>query len=518
MSAENLTIYKYHNCFRLYPYYKSKWNKEKHILEGTCPKLDNLYHVFEEYKGHINKKDILHRYNKQNKTLTLPLGFSLEVIENKLYENNVIYKIIDKTDMVITPRVVNFNLSDEYNLRNKFQVESVDFLISEKLGHNKLLALSTGIGKTLCSIFGAYKLKQPMLIVSETLCDQWMEKIEAYTDCTKENHGVMIRKGVDNLHILLNKEKDKIKTAFFITTSSSLYSYLEKYGTLNPLLDHLGIGIVCFDEYHMNWAQNVNIESDVQVQNIWRLTATPSRTNRNEKNVFNRMTKDICVYGMQTISVNNYANLRLVNYDTKPSYDDITSCMTSKGLSAVLYWNYIFANPEKQMYLLGMTKMLIDSLLDDNYDFKILVYLAKLEHISIFKKQLEALYEKENKNISIGNYTTDSGKKKERLRQLRNKLIITTIQSGGVGLDLNNLKAVICLVPYSSNITASQMIGRLRYIENEEVYYYDFVDTGFKSMNRQRNQRMQILRIKSKQINQKSISFDDVNNYLNNIL
>ena len=62
------------------------------------------------------------------------------------------------------------------------------------------------------------------------------------------------------------------------------------------------------------------------------------------------------------------------------------------------------------------------------------------------------------------------------------------------------------------------MIGRLRYIENEEVYYYDFVDTGFKSMNRQRNQRMQILRIKSKQINQKSISFDDVNNYLNNIL
>ena len=48
MSAENLTIYKYRNCFRLYPYYKSKWNKEKHILEGTCPKLDNLYHIFED--------------------------------------------------------------------------------------------------------------------------------------------------------------------------------------------------------------------------------------------------------------------------------------------------------------------------------------------------------------------------------------------------------------------------------------------------------------------------------------
>ena len=114
--------------------------------------------------------------------------------------------------------------------------------------------------------------------------------------------------------------------------------------------------------------------------------------------------------------------------------------------------------------------------------------------------------------------TNQTDKLIQQIKDSTKPLIITTIQSGGVGLDLNNLKAVICLVPYSSNITASQMIGRLRYIENEEVYYYDFVDTGFKSMNRQRNQRMQILRIKSKQINQKSISFDDVNNYLNNIL
>lgn len=518
MDDKNVTIYKYHSCFKLFPYYKSHWNKETRTLEGTCPKLDNMYHVFEEFRGHVNKKDFLHRYNRKNKTLTLPVGFTLEAITEKLYENNVIYKIVDMTDKVITPRVVNYSLSEEYNLRNQFQVEAVDFLISDKLGYNKLLALSTGIGKTICSIFGAYKLKQPMFIVSETLCDQWLSKIEEYTDCTKENHGVIIRKGVDNLHMLLNKRRENIKYAFIISTSATLSSYIEKYGTLNPLFDHLGIGILCFDEYHMNWAQNVNIESDVQVQNIWRLTATPSRTTRNEKRVFDKMTKDICVYGTKTISVNNYANLRLVDYNTYPSEEEKAGCYTSKGLSAVLYWNYIFSNPNKQMYMLGLTKMLLDPLLDEDSDYKILVYLAKLEHITVFKQQLEALYEKENKSLNIGNYTTASGKKKERLGQLRNRLIFTTVQSGGVGLDLENLKAVLCLVPYSSNITASQMIGRLRFIEGVELYYYDFVDLGFKSMDRQRFMRMQTLKIKSKQINRKEVTYEEVNNYLNNIL
>ena len=170
------------------------------------------------------------------------------------------------------------------------------------------------------------------------------------------------------------------------------------------------------------------------------------------------------------------------------------------------------------MYMLGLTKMLLDPLLDEDSDYKILVYLAKLEHITVFKQQIEALYEKENKSLNIGNYTTASGKKKERLGQLRNRLIFTTVQSGGVGLDLENLKAVLCLVPYSSNITASQMIGRLRFIEGVELYYYDFVDLGFKSMDRQRFMRMQTLKIKSKQINRKEVTYEEVNNYLNNIL
>ena len=57
---KNIKIFVYHNCFKLYPYYKSTWNKEYKRMEGTCPKLDNQFLVFDQYQGFINKKDILH--------------------------------------------------------------------------------------------------------------------------------------------------------------------------------------------------------------------------------------------------------------------------------------------------------------------------------------------------------------------------------------------------------------------------------------------------------------------------
>lgn len=515
---KNVTIFVYKNCFRIYPYYKSRYVKETREVVGTCPKLDNMFLLFENYRGFINKKDYLGIYNNKEKTLTLPFGFGLEKIESKLYDCGIIYKIKDKTDIVIQPREVNFYMDEKYTFRNKYQAEAVEFLTSEKLGHTKMLALSTGIGKTICSVFGAAKLKEPIFIVSETLSDQWMEKITEYTDCTKNNKGIMILRGTDKINSLLNHPKEKMKSAFYISTSATLSSYLEKYGTLNKLYDHLGIGILCFDEYHMNWAQNMRIECDALVSKIWRLTATPSRTNKNENKLFERMLEKVPVYGLQTFTVNNHSNIRLVDYNTEPSYEEVGSCITPKGLSAILYWNYIFNDEKRKTYILGMVKMLLDPLIDQYENTKILIYLAKLEHIDIFKGLLESLYEKESKCVDMGNYTTKISNKTLRKRELKNRIVFTTIGSGGVGLDLENLVAVFSLVPYSSQITSSQMIGRLRFIEDKETYFYDFIDTGFKTMQRQRIQRMSIMGQKSKSITQKKISYEQVIEYLQDYL
>ena len=125
---------------------------------------------------------------------------------------------------------------------------------------------------------------------------------------------------------------------------------------------------------------------------------------------------------------------------------------------------------------------------------------------------LENLY-KDNDNISFGSYTGLVNKNKKRY-EIRNKVIFTTIGSGGVGLDVSDLVATLSFVPYSSIIISSQMIGRLRESKTKELYHYDFMDTGFRSMYNQRLKRLHVFRQKTKSEEEINISFQDVMNYI----
>ena len=521
MFESKVIIKKFHNRYELSPYEKCKWDKETRTKSGTAPNLDDSFCVFEKVMLpkiglRTVKKDKLELYDKEKKTLYLPIGVGDDYIEEKLYEANVQWELHDFTSQIIRPREIAFNLDPKYQIKDKYQAEGIEFLTTKNLFHSKILALATGIGKTFCAISAAYRLKVPMLIISETLGDQWCEKIIEYTnkDCTIENHMIKMIKGTDNLHKLAQRDYSKNVEAFYITTSSSLARYIDVYGMdgLNKLCDELSIGIVCFDEFHMHWVQNVKINMAINCENTWYLTATPTRTDNGESRVFRRTMNKIPIYGEKTQTIRNDINLRLIDYNTYPTDYDIQSCMTYKGLSAINYWNYIFNNEKRRLYLLGMIKMVIDECLEKEPDGKILIYLAKNEHIKTFKEMLENLY-KDDDNISFGNYTGLVKKNKKRY-EIRNNIIFTTIGSGGVGLDVSDLVATLSFVPYSSIIISNQMIGRLRESKTKELYHYDFIDTGFKTMHSQRVKRIHVFRQKTKSEEEIKISYQDVINYI----
>lgn len=513
-------VTQYHNRFELTPYEKCKWDKETRTKSGTAPELDDSFCIFEKImiprRGlRIVKKDKLELYNKETKTLCLPIGVGREYIEDKLYEANAIWEYFDKSSQVIKPREINFKLSDKLNIRDQYQAESIEFLTSKNLFHSKILAIATGMGKTFCAISAAFRLKVPMLIISETLGTQWCEKIIQYTDhdCTIENRMINMVKGTANLHKLAMRDYSKNTEAFYITTSSSLSKYIDTYGMngLNKLCDELSIGIVCFDEFHIHWAQNVKIDMSINCENTWYLTATPTRTNSGESKVFRRTMNKIPIYGEKTQLLRNDINLRKIDYNTYPTDYEVQSCMTYKGLSAINYWNYIFNNDKRRLYLLGTIMMIIDECLENEPNGKILIYLAKNDHIKTFKEMLEKLYK--DTSISFGNYTGLVNKSKKR-HEIRNNVIFTTIGSGGVGLDVKGLVATLSFVPYSSVIISNQMIGRLRESETKELYHYDFIDLGFKAMINQRTKRLHVFRQKTKSEEELEITYQDVLNYI----
>lgn len=522
MSDSKVIVKQFHKRFELTPYEKCKWDKETRTKSGTAPNLDDSFCVFEKVMLpkiglRTIKKDKLELYDKETKTLFLPIGVGKDYIEEKLYEANAQWEFRDFSSQIIRPRDVSYNLSPKMLIRDQYQAESIEFLTTEKLFHSKILALATGVGKTFCAISAAYRLHVPMLIVSETLGDQWCEKIIQYTDgdCTIENHMIKMIKGTDNLHKLAQRDYSKNVEAFYITTSSSLSKYIENYGMsgLNKLCDELSIGILCFDEFHMHWVQNVKIDMAINAKHTWYLTATPTRTDNGEGKVFKRTMNKIPIYGEKTQTIRNDINLRKIDYNTYPTDFEIQACMTYKGLSAINYWNYIFSNDKRRLYLLGMIKMIIDECIDKEPDGKILIYLAKNEHIKSFKEMLESMYK--DSDISFGNYTGLVNKNRKRY-EIRNNVIFTTIGSGGVGLDVSNLVATLSFVPYSSIITSNQMIGRLRESKTKELYHYDFIDIGFRSMWSQRQKRLHVFRQKTKSEEEMTITYQDVINYIRN--
>lgn len=493
-----MTITKFRNYYEITDYKLSKWDKEKRASIGTCPKLDNKFMIFENFRGHINKRDKIGFYDKKNHILNLPIGIDYHLVEDLLYTAGNEWDFIDKSNKYITPHSISYDINTKYQIRNEYQAEGLDFLTSDELFYSKMLALATGYGKTYTAIMAAFRLKMPMLIISETLVDQWVERIQQYTYCTSINKEIQVIKGTDNLLNILNK-KSFTQAYFYITTSSTLSSAIDRFGKekVNEIFERVGIGIKCFDEFHMHFYQNVKNDMFISTKYTWYLTATPTRTNQNEKNVFNFIMKNVPMYGLQTFALDKYFNFRLISYNSEPSMYDIQHCVTSKGLSGIMYWNYIFENKQKLLKIVEMLETLIDELLDEDEDMKIIIYLAKLEHINLIKKYLENYYK--DIEINFGNYTSAVEKKRKRT-QIGKNIIFTTIGSGGVGLDVPNLRASMCLVPFTSTIICSQIIGRLRYIEGKELYFYDFIDEGFKTMEWQRRKRLSIYRQKAKTI------------------
>lgn len=493
-----MLITKFRNYYEITDYKLSKWNKETRTLSGTCPKLDNKFMVFENFRGHISKRDKLELYNRKEHKLYLPIGIDFNLVQEMLMTSGNEWSFIDKSEEYITPHEIDYDINTEYRIRNEYQAEGLEFLTNKDLFYSRMLALTTGYGKTYTAIMAAFRLKMPILIISETLIDQWIERIQQYTHCKINVGDISVIKGTDSMERLLTK-KSFHQAYFYITTSSTLSRAIEKFGKekINKIFERSGIGIKCFDEFHMHFYQNIKCDMFLNTKYTWYLTATPTRTDQSEKHVFNFIMKNVPMYGLQTFRLDNYFNFRMINYNSDPSIYDVQKCVTSKGLSGVMYWNYIFEHKDKLLKIVEMLETLIDELLEEDEDMKIIIYLSKLEHINTIKSYLESYYRE--KNLEFGNYTSQIDKIRKR-REINRNIIFTTIGSGGVGLDVPNLRASMCLVPFTSSIVCSQIIGRLRYIEGKELYFYDFVDEGFKTMEFQRRKRLSIYRQKAKTI------------------
>lgn len=481
-----------------------------------CSTLEKSLSVWDNISRRYIQR--LYNYDEENQILKLPRGLGQEFILDKMMaDGKIVSDIIDETDVYTEPRYIEFDIHPEYKIkdeseedytvRDKFQKGTVDFIVSDDNVPQKMISLDTGFGKTFCLIIASQKLHVPTMVICRTLGKQWIDFIldrhKGYTNLTKFE--VIQIVGVDSIKKLLKIKKHKQDGVFYVASTDTLLSYIKNGGDLQELSDHLGIGTKAFDEAHLNYVANMIIDCNMQVKNTIYMTATPGRSEMRQNYLFKRIYRFVPTYGEETHILKQYYNVRLVNYNTWPTADQVSACSTRRGFNSRLYAEYIFTSQPRKVFFYGIIRSLVKTIRDQDDTSRILIILDRKSDI----QEIHDILSKDL-NISVGRYCTLIDKLEERELELRKDVVLSTTGSGVTGKDIPSLRVVMAMSSFSSNIIVRQLLGRLRYLEGKRVYYLDFVDAGFPQMIGQRRIRESELKIRSTSWDTIEFEFDDV--------
>ena len=121
-----------------------------------------------------------------------------------------------------------------------------------------------------------------------------------------------------------------------------------------------------------------------------------------------------------------------------------------------------------------------------SHEGKIIIVIPKIDYC----ERIASLIQKEYPHVRVGTMHSKNTKKHNASVKEHAEIIVSTIASLGTGADIEKIRTLIIMEPYSSKVTAKQLSGRLRpYGNNEDSFVYEIVDSGFGSIVSMINRR-----------------------------
>jgi hypothetical protein len=387
---------------------------------------------------------------------------------------------------------------------NVFQRNSILFLtmaLKEKL-HVRLLSLPVGKGKTYCALAAIAKYNRKTLIVVPNLVDQWVREICGKTTIDPEKI-YTISESIDSVKRLLEYEGTP-KYDIYVSTARTLIN-AKNLDMYIPLCKKLGIGLKIVDEFHIAPYTNAKLDMHCQISETIYLSATALRSSKSEDYVFQLAYKYLPSYGDEMlINYKKYLNCIYVFYDSDPQYYQIHMCTKFYGFDTKAFARHIFSSRCRPI-ILKIIRWALDLSLNYTQDSdKIVIILELKEHVAALKDVIEKWYP----SYTVGDYTSNITKK-DKHDMLNSRVILSTNRSFGTGSDLQGkLRVLINTITYESAVTANQLPGRLRDIDNRSVYYIDLVNKGFKRTYEHYNTRAKIINRYAKSISSRTYGVD----------
>lgn len=492
MSLEtNVNINIYKSRIEIYPYIMGM----SQVLERRLSILD--------YK---TKMYTMRLFKIKDNKLYIPRGFILKDII-KILETDGIYvkDICDFSDFTNCKNVINLNMKPGIGPKTIHHKDSISYLVnSEDRYKQKFLNIDTGYGKTFCSIKSITILKRPTMIIvdKDGLIRQWISEFKKFT--TIKDSDIYIIKGRSTLDKLYKSNK---KYSIYLCATQTI-DVLAKEDKLQEFVDYAGIGIKIFDEAHEMMKSLFNIDLSCNIDYNFYLTATPERSDSNERILYFRATEQFKRFGEYTTSLNKYIHVRNVIINTFPHKYITMLCRTKNGFSSIIYEKFIFKNERKKLYYFLICHYVVKKMLNSDKESKILIMLNTKNNINEISKMFNKV------GIICGIYTSDLSADKKK-KELNKNVILSTLKSSGSGLDIKNLRVIVNFVQFKSPVLLHQLFGRLRYIDKKALFFFNIVDEGFDDILRQNIQRQQFFYKKSNDIKNIKMTFEYLTNTFN---
>ena len=474
-------------------YFYSKGLKTMKVIRAFSTRVE--IEPYEEHENPDLEKSCSTKYDPVRHTRD-PIGYRIE--GNKfigprglsLTKLSQIYNVIPTME----PGDIFATIPTNYRMlvppKDDNQKKAISFLLGvngfERTRKYSQIALNLppGFGKTYCALYAVFALKARTIVVfhRENIKEQWIDTLESKSNMNMRR--VCNINGTKSMEDLLKKDNQNKYDIFFIM-HQTITSYLKTHtpDELREWFQKMAFGVKIIDEAHLCFKQTIELDLYSNVPKNIYLTATFTRSDYKEKALYDLVFGNTMRFGQELETAKNVI-YQFVPYNSNPSYSFQNFIHTSYGVSATKWSDYAFTMDKYETVYHVFFDVLREA---KTHSGKILVVIPKIKYCEIIAQMIRDEYPDEIVATIHSKHTKDENENSKKCASI----IVTTTSSMGTGSDIEHIRSLIIMEPYSSEVTAKQLTGRLRpYVQGGDSYAYELVDTGFHSIVSMVNKRI----------------------------
>lgn len=374
-------------------------------------------------------------------------------------DDPIIKKVMNTAHRVQPKKPSPIELSMSREPRSDLQRDCIKLLVSSDTP-KITVQLKPGVGKTFIAMYSASQLGlKPLIVTPSTLLkNQWIEEIE---DC-----------GIDKSEIATDIYEVDKKCCVVTITSIENAIRDDWEGCLNAI-NNGQYGIKIIDEAHLHLKGMLKFDALCNIQHNWYLSATLGRSDGDEDKILNRSLLDSTRFiGSKKYLEYQKEYIRVYQQDIyyQPSQQLCNECFKygKKGLIKSSYYDMLMEYKNGVPFITNMIDMVKKVRALTKSSKKVLLLIPMLDIIHRVMNVMKGDPYFKSLNVVMVDGSMPLRQKRENLDN--GNIILATTQSMGVGVDVQDLIAVVNFDQLASPISLEQIVGRLRDRGYETVY------------------------------------------------